>query len=171
MFMTITSLKDPVKMKDGTHTIEAFFFTAYKSFKKWENEPKGNHSKEYNKLKDKLADKMIIFLDKHVPGLRDNIVFKDIATPLTVKHFINSYKGNIYGTDKLKKQIGPFGYNTKTEIENLYLCGASTFSHGVAGVIGTGLRAAATILNCKTKDLLNQNGPEIKIHSSEKLYK
>jgi phytoene dehydrogenase-like protein len=169
VFMTITSLKDPSKSKDGVHTIEAFFFTNYEPFKKWENEPKGNRSEDYNKLKSKIMDNMLEFLDERVPDIKDSIVFKNLSTPLTVKHYINSHTGNIYGTDKILKQIGPFGYTTKTEVPNLYLCGASTFSHGVAGVIGTGLRAASAILDCKQSELLNMNGPEIIIHQSEEV--
>lgn len=111
--------------------------------------------------------RMLNFLEKRVPGITKAVVFKNLGTPLTNAHYINSFNGNIYGTDKVKKQLGPFGFNTKTEIKNLYLCGASTLSHGVAGVTGTGLRAAATILNCKTKDLLKQDGPEVKISFSE----
>ncbi len=72
--------------------------------------------------------------EERVPGIKKSVVFKDLGTPLTNAHYINSFNGNIYGTDKIKKQMGPFGFNTKTEIHNLYLCGASTFSHGVAGV-------------------------------------
>ena len=165
MFMTITTLKDPSKMKKGVHTIEAFCFANYEPFKKWEDEPQGERSKEYNTLKNEIMERMLNYLEKRVPGIKDSVVFKDMATPLTNAHFINSHDGNIYGTDKITKQIGPFGFNTKTEIKNLFLCGASTLSHGVAGVTGTGLRAATTILNCKTKDLLKQNGPELKISS------
>ena len=166
MFMTITTLKDPSKMKKGVHTIEAFCFANYEPFKKWENEPTGDRSKEYLLLKNKIMDRMLDYLEKRVPGIKNSIVFKDLATPLTNAHYINSHNGNIYGTDKITRQIGPFGFNTKTEIKNLYLCGASTLSHGVAGVTGTGLRAAAVILNCKTKDLLKQNGPELKISNN-----
>jgi all-trans-retinol 13,14-reductase len=165
MFMTITSLKDPSKIKKGIHTIEAFCFTNYESFKKWEKEPRGERSNEYQSLKSEIMDRMLSFLEKRIPSIKNSVVFKDLATPLTNAHYINSHEGNIYGTDKIARQIGPFGFNTKTEIKNLYLCGASTLSHGVAGATGTGLRAAATILNCKTKDLLKQNGPELEISS------
>ena len=166
MFMTITTLKDPDKMKKGLHAIEAFSFANYEPFEKWANEPSGNRSKEYIQFKNEIMERMLNFLDKRVPGITKNVVFKDLGTPLTNAHYLNSYKGNIYGTDKIKRQLGPLGYTTKTEIENLYLCGASTFSHGVAGATATGLQAAAKILNCKTKDLLKQNGPEIKINIS-----
>jgi all-trans-retinol 13,14-reductase len=165
MFMTITTLKDPSKMHDGKHTIEAFSFSNHKPFEKWKDEPVGKRSADYYKFKKEIMKRMLNFLETRVPGIKKSVVFKDLGTPLTNAHYINSYNGNIYGTDKIKKQMGPFGFNTKTEIRNLYLCGASTLSHGVAGVIGTGLRAAATILNCKTKDLLKQDGPDLKISS------
>ena len=167
MFMTITTLKDPNKMHDGKHTIEAFSFSNHKPFEKWKDEPVGKRSADYYKFKKEIMERMLNFLETRVPGIKKSVVFKDLGTPLTNAHYINSYNGNIYGTDKIKKQMGPFGFNTKTEIQNLYLCGASTLSHGVAGVIGTGLRAAATILNCKTKDLLKQDGPDLKISSSK----
>jgi len=163
MFMTITTLKDPSKKHNENHTIEAFSFANHTAFDKWKNEPKGERSADYYKFKAEIMERMLKFLEKRVPGITDAVVFKDLGTPLTNAHYINSFNGNIYGTDKIKNQTGPFGFNTKTEIKNLYLCGASTLSHGVAGVIGTGLRAAATILDCKTKDFLKQNGPELKI--------
>jgi phytoene dehydrogenase-like protein len=167
IFMTITSLKDPTKTKKGFHTVEAFSFTGYDAFIEWENEPKGERSEAYNTLKDKIMDNMLSVLEGYVPGLRGSIVFRNLSTPLTIKHYINSHKGNIYGTDKINRQIGPWGYTSKTEIKNLYLCGASTFSHGVAGVIGTGLQAAAAILNCNRDELLDQNGPPLKISPSD----
>lgn len=51
-------------------------------------------------------------------------------------------------------QIGPFAYKAKSEIKNLYLCGASIVSHGVAGAGYSGLQTAGEILNLKQKDLL-----------------
>ncbi|RZJ54709.1 MAG: NAD(P)/FAD-dependent oxidoreductase, partial [Flavobacterium sp.] len=41
-----------------------------------------------------------------------------------------------------------------TEINNLYLCGASTLSHGVTGATYSGIEAAARILGCTQNDLL-----------------
>lgn len=164
MFMTITTLKDPSKMKKGLHSIEAFSFANYEPFEKWADEPSGNRSKDYVQFKNEIMERMLNFLDKRVPDISKSVAFKELGTPLTNAHYLNSYRGNIYGTDKIKSQLGPLGYTTKTEIKNLYLCGASTLSHGVAGATATGLQAAAKILNCKTKELLKQNGPEIKIY-------
>ncbi len=119
MFMTITTLKDPSKMHNGNHTIEAFSFANHIAFDKWKDEPVAERSAEYYKFKDEIMERMLNFLEKRVPGIKKAIVFKDLGTPLTNAHYINSFNGNIYGIDKIKKQMGPFGFNTKTEIKNL----------------------------------------------------
>jgi all-trans-retinol 13,14-reductase len=64
-------------------------------------------------------------------------------------------------------QVGAGAFSTKTEFEGLYMCGASTMSHGVSGVTATGLAAAKTILKCRTSDLLTQTGPPLEIYPSE----
>jgi len=43
----------------------------------------------------------------------------------------------------------------------LYLCGASTLSHGVAGVTQSGIDAAKAALNCRTRDILKQSGASL----------
>jgi hypothetical protein len=47
------------------------------------------------------------------------------------------------------------------------MVGASTTSHGVAGVTASGINCAKQILSVGTGELLNQNGPEIEIYPSE----
>ena len=92
----------------------------------------------------------------------------ELGTPKTNEFYINSTNGNVYGTEKTFNQIGPFSYQNKSEIKNLFLCGASTLSHGVGGATYSGIAAAAQILRCMPQDLLipdeNQN---IRIYDAE----
>jgi hypothetical protein len=91
-----------------------------------------------------------------------------LGTPKTNQYYINSTNGNVYGTEKSLNQIGPFSYKNKSEISGLYLCGASTLSHGVGGATHSGIEAAARILQCRPGDLLipdkNQN---LRIYDAE----
>lgn len=167
MFLTCTTLKDPSKMHSGHHTCEAFAFVGYEPFAQWADSKHGDRPGDYNALKEDLAWRMIMGLEKRIPGLSKHIVFWDLGTPLTNQHYINATAGNLYGTAKSIKQLGPFGFGTQTEFDGLLLCGASTDSHGVAGVTSTGLAVARKILNCSTDDLLTQHGPELKIYPSE----
>ena len=167
MFLTCTTLKDPSKMHNGQHSCEAFAFVGYEPFAKWADSKHGDRPADYNAIKEDLAWRMILGLEKRIPTLSKHITFWDLGTPLTNQHYINATSGNLYGTAKSIKQLGPFGFGTQTEFENLLLCGASTDSHGVAGVTATGLAAARRILNCSNADLLTQNGPALKIYPSE----
>ena len=51
------------------------------------------------------------------------------------------------------------------------MVGASTTSHGVAGVTQSGIECAKQILGVRTREILNQNGPEIEIYPSEDISK
>jgi all-trans-retinol 13,14-reductase len=167
MFLTCTTLKDPSKMHSGHHTCEAFAFVGYEPFAQWADSKHGDRPGDYNAMKEDLAWRMIMGLEKRIPGLSKHIVFWDLGTPLTNQHYINATRGNLYGTAKSIRQLGPLGFSTQTEFDGLLLCGASTETHGVAGVTSTGLAAARKILNCSTDDLLTQNGPDLKIYPSE----
>ncbi|MFQ5615934.1 MAG: phytoene desaturase family protein, partial [Anaerolineales bacterium] len=166
-FLTATTLKDPSKMHSGHHTLEAFTFVGYDAFKKWAREETGRRSVDYRTLKGQLADQMLAGLDKHVPGLRERVVFCDIGTPLTNEQFIGVTYGSLYGIEKSRFQVGPGAFPIRTELDGLYMCGASTLSHGVSGVTASGLAAARKILNCRTSELLQMKGPEIRIYPSE----
>ena len=156
IFVSCTTLKDPISFDGRYHTIEAITFINHKSFEKFKNEGE-TKSKEYLDFKEHLTEKMIVSLEKVLPGVRDKIVQKELGTPITNEHFINSTNGCVYGTEKTLNQIGPFSFKAKSEIENLYLCGASILSHGVAGASYSGVQTAAEILKCKQEDLLKQD--------------
>ena len=167
MFLTVTTLKDPSKMHSGHHTLEAFTFVSHKPFQQWADQPAGDRDWEYQKLKNRLMDGMLTGLERYVPGIKESVVFKDLGTPLSNQYYVNATAGNLYGTDKGVWQVGPFAFAMKTAFEGLWMCGASTLSHGVAGATASGLAVAKRILRCRTSDLLQMNGPELQVYPSE----
>jgi phytoene dehydrogenase-like protein len=146
-----------------------FSFVNYAPFARWANDPTGDRSWEYEKLKETLKGRILGTLDARIPGLKEAVVFAELGTPVTNSHYVNTHQGNIYGIARDRWQIGPLGFGNKTEIEGLYLCGASTLSHGVAAATDTGLMAAAEILGCRANELLNRNGPALRVYPCEDL--
>lgn len=167
VFMTVTSMKDPSKYRPGQHQIEVFSFAEYDPFARWENQPSGDRDSEYQQLKASISQRMIEFVDRRFPGIKNAVIFQELGTPLTNRHYIRAHLGNIYGIDKGIWQAGPLGFRTRTEFENLYLCGASTMAHGVAYASNSGLTAASKILGCRPDDLLTDTGPELAIFLCE----
>ncbi len=167
-FMTITTLKDPTKVYRGHHTLELFTFVNYEAFGRWSNSSYEDRPTAYEALKQELARKMLISAEELIPGLRDHLAFCSLGTPLTNEYYLNATRGNIYGPAHTRLQSGPFAFPHNTEIENLWMCGASTINgHGVAGVTASGLSVAKKILRCRLRDLLTAGGPELPVYPSE----
>ena len=154
-------------MHHGHHTCEAFTFVGYDAFARWANSRPSQRPADYEALKEDLAWRMFQALERRVPGISKHVIFWNLATPLTNEFYINATRGNLYGIDKTPFQVGPGAFSVKSEIPGLYLCGASTLSHGVSGVTASGIAAAKNILGCSSRDLLTQNGPPLTIYPSE----
>jgi phytoene desaturase len=168
MFISCTTLKDPPSFDGKHHTIEAITFINYEAFKKFEGEDLERTS-AYLNFKEALTEKMILTLEKALPNVRKHIVHKDLGTPITNEYYINSTNGSVYGTEKTLKHIGPFAFKPKSEIEHLYLCGASIAAHGVAGASYSGVQTAGLILGKKQEELLLRNPEQmLKTFNAEK---
>ena len=167
LFMSCTTLKDPASFNGKHHNLEVVTFIDYSSFNEF-NSGDDHHGSAYTRFKERIIEKFMNSIEKVIPGAKQHIVQVELGTPKTNEFYINSTNGNVYGTEKTFNQIGPFSFQNKTEIGDLFLCGASTLSHGVGGATYSGIAAAARILKCMPQDLLipdvNQN---IKIYEAE----
>ena len=167
IFVSCTTLKDPISFDGRYHTLEVITFINHESFDKFKGETT-SRSSEYIAFKERLTQKMINTLEKVLPGVSDKIVQKELGTPITNEYYINATNGSVYGTEKSFKQIGPFAYKSETEIENLYMCGASVLSHGIAGAGYSGVETASKILKCRQLDLLQPDDQqEVQIYEAE----
>ncbi|NRR89946.1 NAD(P)/FAD-dependent oxidoreductase [Winogradskyella undariae] len=167
MFISCTTLKDPVSFDGKYHTIEAITYINYDAFAAFKDETE-KRSPAYLEFKEAIIQKFLKSIEKVVPGITSNIVHQELGTPITNEYYINATKGNVYGTEKSLKHIGPFAYKMKTEIENLYMCGSSTLSHGVAGAGYSGVQTAAVILGCKQDDLIQADSSQnLRVYDAE----
>jgi phytoene dehydrogenase-like protein len=167
LFVTVTSLKDRTKRTHGHHTMEAFTFVNPQTFQKWAQTRYGERPQDYKDLKEALTEKMVRTLGRVIPGVEGRLVFRELGTPLTNQHYVAATRGNLYGIEKSRWQIGPFSYPVGTEIQGLTLCGASTVGHGVAGAAFSGLMAAARIQRCPVRALLKRDGSGLKIYPAD----
>jgi len=166
-FLTCTTLKDPTKLIQNTHTFESFCFVNYGAFEKWARTRVDNRPEDYATLKAELTEKMLNTIDIMVPGLKERVTFAELWTPLTNEFYCGSHRGNLYGLHKTARQIGPFAFSVRSPIDNLYLCGASTLAHGVAGASFSGIAAAKQILGVSRREILSATG-DLKLYPAER---
>lgn len=167
LFLTATTLKDPTKRSDGRHTLEAFAFVSYDAFAPWATLPFDARGAAYAAMKETLEERMLARVGELVPGLPERLVYKSLGTPLTNQHYLATTRGSIYGIEKRRLQVGPFAFQVRSPIPGLFLVGASTLGHGVAGATFSGLAAAGTILRCRLPELLTAHGPSLRIYDAE----
>lgn len=167
LFVSISSLKDPSHFDGRHHTIEAFSFVPSDPFEKFRGDTDDARRDGYAELKRSLTARMLRGVEHVIPGVSKRVAFSELGSPLTNSFYCRSTRGNLYGTAKTRWQMGPFSFQARTEIDRLYLCGASTLAHGVMGASLSGLAAGAAILQCKPSELLNPNGKTLQVLQAE----
>ncbi|MBT3218438.1 MAG: NAD(P)/FAD-dependent oxidoreductase [Proteobacteria bacterium] len=167
VFLTITTLKDPSKRKDGLHTCEAFCIVSYDAFAKWAHTKHGERPDDYKAFKSALSERMFEALENIVPGIRKHVVYSELGTPLTNRFYVGATQGNLYGIEKSWRQIGPMAFPIRTPLNGLYMCGASTLGHGVSGATMSGIRAAEIALGCSRDAFYDSRGQHLEIYPSD----
>lgn len=102
---------------------------------------------EYLGHKKAVEDQLIDRLDQQFPGMRERVVFRETATPVTHTRFTRATDGTGYGLAATPDQFmkGRPGY--RGPIPGLYLAGASTRAgHGIVGAMSSGKHAARRVL-------------------------
>lgn len=155
LFITVASVKDPhtEAIAPEGHSNLQIMTMVPADYSLWGIE-KGPASGEkyhrnpaYQSLKQRLTDALVEGAERVIPGIRDHIVWKEAATPISQEHFTFSTGGTSYGIELTVDQFGPNRPSPETEIDGLFLAGASTvFAHGIAGVMRGGVGCASAIL-------------------------
>ena len=167
LFISCTTLKDPASYDGRHHCLELVTFIDYQAFQQFSGDGPAR-SDAYLHYKGRIAEKLLNSLERVLPGVRGHIVRQELGTPLTNEFYVHATRGNVYGTEKNFWQTGPFAFRNQSEIENLYLCGASILSHGVAGASYSGVQTAAKLLNSSMEEQLRpQPGQVVRVYEAE----
>lgn len=97
---------------------------------------------DYEQFKKKKAEKLIECVEQKFPGLKNAIDSYYVSTPLTLRDYVGSDDGSLYGIvkdyrDPMRTFISP-----RTKVSNLYLTGQNLNLHGVLGV------TVSSVLTC-----------------------
>ncbi|MEO0600415.1 MAG: hypothetical protein AAF211_03210, partial [Myxococcota bacterium] len=96
---------------------------------------------DYERLKNEIADVYLERAEKHLPGLREHVVLKEVSTPATNVSYTLSPDGSIYGPAHTVAQSAPFRFGARSPLKGLYLCGASVMGAGIVPCASSGRMA------------------------------
>jgi phytoene dehydrogenase-like protein len=102
---------------------------------------------DYRELKEIVAEGMLDRMEQVFPGSRSTIRWSEFGSPATHERYTNTTDGAAFGLESRMGQTGPFRPDTRTEIEGLFLAGASTrWGPGTEGSMTSGLAAVSAIV-------------------------
>lgn len=150
-YITVTSLRDPESRHiapEGYTNLQVMTLVP-RDYALW-NVERGpaeggryHRDPEYRRRKAQLMEDLLKTAESVLPELREHAHWKEAATPVTQERFTRSTSGTSYGIEYATDQMGPARVGYATEVEGLFLCGASTpAGHGISNVMFSGLRAA-----------------------------
>ncbi|KKL04296.1 hypothetical protein LCGC14_2617490, partial [marine sediment metagenome] len=154
LYVTSASVKDPrgASAPEGCSSIE-MVAVAPADYSFWhvnEGPAAGegySRNPDYLAVKEWFTEKLIDGAAQVIPDIRDHILWKEASTPITHERYTLASGGTSYGMEHSPDQSGMRRPRAKTEIEGLYLAGASTvYAHGIAGVMFGGLACAGAVL-------------------------
>ena len=140
----ILSIDDKTLCPSNYHTV----ITIGPSFKEW---PRGDeeysNSEGYKKKKEKEISRILDVLESRFPGFKDNVVYRELATPSTLERYVMKEKGAVAGPKQCLGQHMLKRLHVSSDIEKLYYCGESTImGTGTPAVTISGISAANAIL-------------------------
>ncbi len=145
LFYNIPSFHDKDLLPHGYHSVQAILgvpFIDKESFGEWKD-----------RLSEDLLDRLSVFL----PGIRNLIEIKYIATPATLFKYTANYRGAMYGWASTINQVGTKRLPETTEVGGLYLAGHWTglpSGHsGIPTVVTSGRNVARHI----SRDILKRS--------------
>ncbi len=142
LFVSVSQPGDG-RAEDGKATIIASSFVDTKPW--WEGS-----KEEYEQMKAKYVESAIAHLSNYFNLTPETIIHTESATPRTFARFTARQQGIVGGLGQRVSTFGPFGFATRTPIDNLWLVGDSTHpGEGTAGVSFSALTVVRQIENLK----------------------
>jgi all-trans-retinol 13,14-reductase len=108
-----------------------------------ENQERGGSYEEFKRIK---SERLISCVEEKFPGIRQHIQSYTSSTPLSLRDYIGTDDGSLYGIakdyrDPFRTMIPP-----KTKIPNLFLTGQNLNLHGILGSALSGLLTCSAVL-------------------------
>ena len=155
-YISFPSAKDPswsARYPDKS-TIEIVAPCPYKFFEAWKDTQWGQRGEDYDALKEKFGDRLMLQLYDEMPHLRGKVDYYEVSTPLSTDYFCAYSRGELYGLEHGPERFQQTWLRPKTRIDGLYLTGQDVLSCGVGGAMMGGVLAAASVLGMQSLKLL-----------------
>ncbi len=148
VFIGSTSARDPEweQSHPGRSTLSVVGLTPYEWFERWEGTAWRKRGPEYEDFKARLSERLLASVYQHLPRLRGKVVYQELSTPLSTRHFSNHARGAIYGLEHSPARFRQRWLRPALPVRDLFLVGQDVVSVGVGASLMSAVLAASVIL-------------------------
>lgn len=115
---------------------------AFDKMETWESFTKD----DYKRKKEEVAQILMERLEDFLPGIKNEIEYYEIATPLTINRYTLNPNGTAYGFAQTPSQAGSNRFKIVSPVKNLYFASAwAEPGGGFSGAINSGIWCAQSI--------------------------
>ncbi|XP_046641861.1 all-trans-retinol 13,14-reductase-like [Daphnia pulicaria] len=152
LFISSGSAKDPTweDRYPGRSVISVLTYIPYSWFSQWSETTVKKRGDEYNALKHEIGQKIIDQVVHLFPKLKNNIDYYSVGTPVTIRHFLSTKEGGVYGMAHGIERFCPKQSSLlrpESGIKGLYFTGQDVTSAGFGSSVYSGFLCASAILN------------------------
>jgi all-trans-retinol 13,14-reductase len=146
LFFTASSKND-----EYAEGVTLMTYMRYDDVKKWEHtfntvSNEVSRGEDYEAFKKEKAEQLFALVEKRFPGFSACIETYYVATPLSVRDYIGTDDGSLYGVVKDYREPMKTFISPRTKIPNLFLTGQNLNLHGVLGVTVSAVLTCSEIL-------------------------
>jgi len=151
VYISFPSAKDPdfERRHPGRSTIEIVAPAPYEIFEPWAGSTWGKRGDDYDTLKQSFGERLLEHLYQKLPQVRGRVDYWEVSTPLSMQHFCDYGRGELYGLDHDPDRLRQGWLRPRTRIPGLWLTGQDVMSCGVAGAMMGGMASAASIVGLR----------------------
>ncbi len=125
-------------------------YMRYEEVSAWKGTTVGRRGKDYEAFKTQRAEQLIEALNREFPGIKDQIAFYNVSTPLTYEDYTATTNGAMYGILRDVNSPAQTVVSQRTHIPNLYMTGQNTNAHGMLGVTNGAMLTCGELLGINT---------------------
>ena len=109
---------DPTLTPQGKTVVKVMFSSDYEYWKKLKQD-----LERYKAEKEQIANKVIVLLDQHFPGLAGQVEMCDVATPMTWERYTGNWRASFEGWLITTKTFGMRMSKALPGLKNFYMAG------------------------------------------------
>lgn len=147
-YISFPAAKDPdfARRNPGRSTIEVITLGDFDEVAPWKDKPWKKRGADYEAIKARIAASLEEVLYRYVPQVRGKVIYKELSTPLSTRHFTGYARGEVYGIEHSPARFRNRHLRPDTPLKGFYLTGQDIVTCGVGGALMGAMLTANVLL-------------------------